>query len=89
MTLAGQILYVKQRTAPQIHGTKILPGQQEIIMSLLHFPAGRRCAIYTRKSVAQAHDQEFRSLEAQRAICSSFIASQRPKGWTEITALSG
>ncbi len=30
----------------------------------------RRCAIYTRKSVAQATDIEFGSLDAQRAICS-------------------
>lgn len=44
----------------------------------------RRCAIYTRKSVEQGLDHQFSSLEAQRAICSSYIASQRPKGWTEI-----
>ena len=44
----------------------------------------RRCAIYTRKSVEQSPDHQFSSLEAQRAICSSYIASQRPKGWAEI-----
>lgn len=43
-----------------------------------------RCAIYTRQSVEQATQQEFNSLEAQRSICSSYIASQRPRGWTEL-----
>ena len=43
-----------------------------------------RCAIYTRRSVGYAEEHEFNSLEAQRAICSSFIASQRPKGWVEL-----
>jgi len=42
-----------------------------------------RCAIYTRRSVEQGPDQ-FTSLEAQRVICSSYIASQKPNGWTEI-----
>jgi DNA invertase Pin-like site-specific DNA recombinase len=44
-----------------------------------------RCAIYTRRSVEQGHDHQFSSLEAQRAICSAYIASQQPKGWTEIS----
>lgn len=44
----------------------------------------KRCAIYTRKSVEQGLDHQFSSLEAQRAICSAYISSQRPKGWTEI-----
>lgn len=44
----------------------------------------RRCAVYTRKSVEQGLDHQFSSLQAQRAICSSYIASQRPKGWTEL-----
>lgn len=43
-----------------------------------------RCAIYTRKSIEYGLDQEFNSLEAQRAICSAYIASQRPKGWVEL-----
>src|SRR5207302_6168522 len=43
----------------------------------------KRCAIYTRKSSEQGLDHHFSSLEAQRSICSSFIASQRPNGWTE------
>jgi DNA invertase Pin-like site-specific DNA recombinase len=43
-----------------------------------------RCAIYTRQSVEPSQVQEFGSLQAQRSICSSYIASQRPKGWTEI-----
>ena len=44
-----------------------------------------RCAIYTRRSVGYSEDQEFNSLESQRAICSSYIASQRPKGWAELS----
>lgn len=43
-----------------------------------------RCAIYTRKSVEQGLEQEFNSLEAQRSICSAYIASQRPKGRVEV-----
>ncbi|QNM82597.1 recombinase family protein [Sphingomonas sabuli] len=44
----------------------------------------KRCAIYTRRSVEQGLDHQFSSLEAQRAICSAYVASQQPKGWTEI-----
>ena len=44
----------------------------------------RRCAVYTRKSVQQDPSHQFGSLEAQRAICCSYIASQQPRGWTEI-----
>ena len=44
----------------------------------------RRCAIYTRKSVQQDPAHQFSSLEAQQSICCSYIASQQPKGWTEI-----
>ena len=44
----------------------------------------RRCAIYTRKSVQQGLEREFNSLEAQRAICSAYVASQRPKGLIEL-----
>lgn len=45
----------------------------------------RRCAVYTRKSVQQDPSHQFSSIEAQRSICCSYIASQRPNGWTEIT----
>ncbi len=44
----------------------------------------RRCAVYTRKSVQQDPTHQFGSLEAQRSICSSYIASQKPKGWVEL-----
>ena len=44
----------------------------------------QRCAVYTRKSSGQGLDHQFSSLEAQRSICSSYIASQRPNGWTEM-----
>ena len=47
-------------------------------------PKPQRCAIYTRKSAEQPLHSQFSSLEAQRAICSSYVASQRPKGWEEI-----
>lgn len=43
-----------------------------------------RCAIYTRKSVDPDLGQEFNSLESQRSICASYVASQRPNGWAEI-----
>lgn len=42
-----------------------------------------RCAIYTRKSMGQIEHSEFNSLEAQRAICSAYIKSQAPRGWSE------
>jgi DNA invertase Pin-like site-specific DNA recombinase len=45
----------------------------------------KRCAIYTRKSSEQGLDHQFSSLEAQRSICSSYIASQRPNGWAEVS----
>ena len=44
----------------------------------------RRCAVYTRKSVQQDPTHQFGSLEAQRSICCSYIASQKPRGWVEI-----
>lgn len=44
----------------------------------------KRCAIYTRKSVQQDVSHHFGSLDAQRAICSAYIASQQHKGWSEL-----
>ena len=43
----------------------------------------KRCAIYTRRSVEQGPGHRFSSVQAQRAICSSYIASQQPNGWVE------
>ncbi len=40
-----------------------------------------RCAIYTRKSTEEGLDQEFNSLDAQRAACGAYIESQRHEGW--------
>ena len=40
-----------------------------------------RCAVYTRKSTDEGLEKEFNSLEAQRAACEAYIASQRPEGW--------
>ncbi|MDT9597921.1 recombinase family protein [Sphingosinicella rhizophila] len=40
-----------------------------------------RCAIYTRKSTEDGLDQEFNSLDAQRAACEAYVASQIGEGW--------
>jgi DNA invertase Pin-like site-specific DNA recombinase len=47
-------------------------------------PQIQRCAVYTRKSIEHGLELEFNSLQAQRAICSAYITSQRHKGWVEI-----
>jgi DNA invertase Pin-like site-specific DNA recombinase len=49
-----------------------------------HEPVKRRCAIYTRKSTQHGLEQEFNSLDHQRAVCSAYIASQSHKGWLEV-----
>src|SRR5271155_4838606 len=46
------------------------------------FPAGIRCAIYTRKSTDEGLEQAFNSLDAQREACAAFIQSQSHEGWT-------
>jgi site-specific DNA recombinase len=40
-----------------------------------------RCAIYTRKSTEEGLDQEFNTLDAQRAACEAYILSQAGEGW--------
>ena len=40
-----------------------------------------RCAVYTRKSTDEGLDKEFNSLDAQRAACEAYVASQRSEGW--------
>lgn len=40
-----------------------------------------RCAIYTRKSTDEGLEQEFNSLDAQRASCEAYIVSQAGEGW--------
>lgn len=47
-------------------------------------PATARCAIYTRKSVIGRYDPEYNSTETQRDICSSYVRSQRHRGWREL-----
>ncbi len=42
----------------------------------------RRCAIYTRKSTSEGLDQDFNSLDAQRASCEAYIESQTQESWT-------
>jgi DNA invertase Pin-like site-specific DNA recombinase len=44
-------------------------------------PQPVRCAIYTRKSTEEGLDQEFNSLDAQRASSEAFIQSQVQAGW--------
>jgi site-specific DNA recombinase len=46
----------------------------------------KRCAIYTRKSFEPPAGQEITSLESQRAICSSYVASQQHRRWVEIAS---
>ncbi len=41
-----------------------------------------RCAIYTRKSTDEGLEQEFNSLDAQRASCEAYMLSQAGEGWT-------
>lgn len=45
-------------------------------------PVRKRCAIYTRKSVEEGLEQEFNSLDAQRASCEAYIQSRKLEGWT-------
>jgi DNA invertase Pin-like site-specific DNA recombinase len=40
-----------------------------------------RCAIYTRKSSEEGLEQQFNSLDAQRAACEAYILSQAGEGW--------
>lgn len=40
-----------------------------------------RCAIYTRKSTEEGLEQEFNTLDAQRASCEAYILSQASEGW--------
>jgi site-specific DNA recombinase len=40
-----------------------------------------RCAVYTRKSLADGLDQDFNSLDAQREAGEAYVASQRLEGW--------
>ena len=48
-------------------------------------PAGRRCAIYTRKSSEEGLEQSFNSLHAQREACEAYIKSQAHEGWRVLT----
>ncbi|OUS09126.1 hypothetical protein A9Q96_00150 [Rhodobacterales bacterium 52_120_T64] len=44
----------------------------------------RRCAIYTRKSTNEGLEQNFNSLDAQRASCAAYVQSQSLEGWQVI-----
>jgi site-specific DNA recombinase len=41
----------------------------------------RRCAIYTRKSLEDAVEKEFNSIDAQRDAGEAFVRSQKANGW--------
>lgn len=43
-----------------------------------------RCAIYMRKSYTEGLEQPFISIDAQRAACSHYVASQAGEGWREL-----
>jgi len=49
-------------------------------------PAPVRCAIYTRKSTSVGLDQDFNSLDAQRASCQGYIDQRAGVGWQAIGA---
>jgi site-specific DNA recombinase len=46
--------------------------------------ATRRCAIYTRKSSEEGFEQDYNSLQAQRAACEVFIRSQAGEVWRPV-----
>jgi site-specific DNA recombinase len=41
-----------------------------------------RCAVYTRKSTEDGLEQEFNTLDAQRAAAEAYVQSQAAEGWT-------
>ena len=43
-----------------------------------------RVAIYTRKSVEDAEDKQFNSIDAQRQMCESFVAAKAAEGWVAL-----
>jgi resolvase domain protein len=43
-----------------------------------------RCAIYTRKSIAEGLEKDFNTLDAQREAAENYIASQKHEGWVAI-----
>ncbi len=43
-----------------------------------------RCAIYTRKSVAEGLDSDFNTLDAQREAGENYISAQKQEGWSII-----
>ena len=47
----------------------------------------KRCAIYTRKSIAAGLEQEFNSLDAQREAGENFVQAQASQGWQVLPEL--
>ena len=43
-----------------------------------------RVAVYTRKSVEDAEDKAFNSIDAQRQMCENFIAAKAAEGWVAL-----
>lgn len=44
----------------------------------------KRCAVYARVSVSDAHRGEMTSIEVQVEACLAYIASQRGLGWAAV-----
>ncbi len=44
----------------------------------------KRCAIYTRKSAVETVERALSTLDAQRQLCESFVASQAGEGWVAL-----
>ena len=44
----------------------------------------KRCAVYARKSLEDAVEKEFNSIDAQREAGEAFVRSQKANGWTLI-----
>jgi DNA invertase Pin-like site-specific DNA recombinase len=51
------------------------------MMPVAKEPTSKRVAIYCRKSTEEGLDSDFNSLDAQRACCQQYIASQASEGW--------
>lgn len=47
-------------------------------------PAQMRCAIYTRKSVANRPELDVNSLETQREVCQAYIKCHAHRNWVEL-----
>ena len=67
------------------HGDRRIPLERAAVLraaaAAAMTKAVRRCAIYTRKSSEEGLEQDFNSLDAQRAACAAYVRSQAGEGW--------